>query len=73
MSFLTAVKTFPYFLLRVVCSWGPRPFLAVFSVSFNSGPRYLVYFVEIFLFWLILRCVKLPAFILRVFSAEIIV
>jgi hypothetical protein len=73
MPFFAAVKTFPGFLLKVVCSWGLRPLFLILSVSFNSGPRYLVYFVEIFLLRFALGDSVSLALIFCVFTTEVVV
>jgi hypothetical protein len=67
------LKHFLIFLLKLLTRRALGSFFLIFSVSFNSGPRYLVYFIGIFLFLLIRRCVKSLSFIFRISFTEIIV
>jgi hypothetical protein len=73
MSFLTVVKTLFDFLSKAACLKGLRSFFSIFSISFNSGPRYLVYFVEVFLLKFTLKNSMSLALIFYIPAAEVIV
>jgi hypothetical protein len=74
MSFLAVVKTFPYFLFKAIGLGGLKPlFFLIFSISFNSGLCYLIYFVKISRFKFILRRPKLLPFILDIPFSEIVI